>query len=137
MKVQRCSCKLKILPLNQCCSFFCLTMQSSSLIINRTCQSLFGQSVNIERYLKKEWLYRTNLDIGQTEERIKKQLNKQNTIEKVENQRSLFNTQKLDKGPGASPIVGKTRQRIAENLVVQQRRIDWQVELVKKRKRTL
>ena len=96
-------------------------------------QSLFGQSVNIEKSLKERMAIQDKLfqmEIGQTEaakERTK-QLNKQN-IElrrmKVENQRSLFTQYAGPIGPGmASPIMqGPQVSAEVQNSIMEQRRI--------------
>ena len=96
-------------------------------------QSLFGQSVNIEKSLRERMAVQDKLfqmEIGQTEaakERTK-QLNKQN-VElrrmKIENQQSLFNQYSGPIGPGmASPIMqGPQVSAEVQNSIMEQRRI--------------
>jgi len=107
-----------------------VTGASSSLIPG---QSLFGQSVNIERSLRERMAIQDKLfqmEIGQTEaakERTK-QLNKQN-VElrrmKMENQQSLFNQYAGPIGPGqASPIMqGPQVSAEVQSSIMEQRRI--------------
>ena len=107
-----------------------VTGASSSLVPG---ESLFGQSVNIEKSLKERMAIQDKLfqmEIGQTEaakERTK-QLNKQNNElrrMKVENQRSLVSQYSGPIGPGqASPIMqGPQVSLEVQNSIMEQRRI--------------
>jgi len=108
-------------------------------------QSLFGQSVNIEKSLRERMAIQDKLfqmEIGQTEaaKQRTKQLNKQN-VElrrmKLENKQSLFNQYSGPIGPGmASPIMQgpQVSMEVQESIMEQRRRQRRQDRLLRVRR---